>query len=102
MRILLAWTILSLVPAVIAWEKNRSPLLFFTLSMMFSPLVGFIAAILIPKKDPAAHPHSVTYRNCARCGAQVRVPVTTCPSCGADLPIIEAELLPADESESRP
>lgn len=91
MRFLLVWTLLSAMAGVIAWGKGRSHLLFFGIALVFSPPVGIIAALIVPKKNAKASPHSAATRPCPHCGGDAPVTAAACPKCGAGLPpIIDA------------
>jgi len=54
------WVALSVLSGVIAHKKNRSWIGYFFLSILLSPLVGLLAAALLPQLDErAAHQQSV-------------------------------------------
>jgi len=83
MRPFLLWLILALMVAAIAHGKGRSAWLFFLLSMIATPVVGFAAVLLIPP-----HPLRVqeelrkgTLRKCLNCGHVSRSEAKICPKC---------------------
>jgi hypothetical protein len=91
-RFLVLWTLLSAVAAVIAWDKKRSPVLFFLLSFFLSPVVGIIAALTISRRTVVSSQHNQATRTCPACQAEARVSTTICPKCSAPLPpVIDVE-----------
>ncbi len=57
-------------------------MLWFGLSLIFSPLIGFVVVALLPS---AADLTPVEYTWCQYCLRTVRVRTDTCPYCHADL-----------------
>ncbi|WP_319412174.1 SHOCT domain-containing protein [uncultured Cohaesibacter sp.] len=50
MIIIFAWILFALIPGFVASSRGNSFFLFFLLSILLSPLVGLIIALLVPSK----------------------------------------------------
>jgi len=76
-----SWVVLSLGVAYIAGLINRSRSEYFLLSILASPLVGFIA-VLLPS---AAGPRDKWDSSCPFCKEGLAADATTCPHCTTKL-----------------
>jgi MFS family permease len=63
-------------------RRGRSGMLWFGLSLICSPLIGFVVVALLPS---TADLTPVEYTWCRYCLTTVRVRTDTCPYCHADL-----------------
>ena len=45
----IGWLIFSVLAGYIAHQRGRSPILFFLVSIILSPLIGIIAAIMVKR-----------------------------------------------------
>lgn len=72
MEIFIPWVILSILVAVYANNKGRIGILYFILSVLLSPLIGFLIALIISDK---------TKRKCYNCGQNIDVSAKVCPFC---------------------
>lgn len=54
MEILAVWALFCLIPAYVAAQKDRSPLAWFLIALLISPLIALIVVAVIPSAKPAA------------------------------------------------
>lgn len=50
--VLAVWAVLSGIVALIASNRGRSQVNWFLLSFLLSPLIAFVALVLMPKRTP--------------------------------------------------
>jgi hypothetical protein len=97
MRFFLFWFLLSLMVSIIAREKGRSPLAFFFLAMIFSPLIGFLAALFVSPSHEIQNARGIkngTLKKCPFCSNHVKMRDSVCRYCGKALPeIIDVEVV---------
>lgn len=91
MPIFIIWIALSFLAGYIAEQKGRSGVGFFFLSLILSPLVGIIAALVVKpgeKAEPAGAGRvaAPTERTCPYCAESVKVEAIICKHCQRDLP----------------
>lgn len=82
---IIAWIALSVAIAVLAERKGRSFELFLNLSLVLSPLVGFIAA-LVMKPTQKALIEMGRARRCFQCDHLIAEDVRVCPICRGEQP----------------
>lgn len=83
-----AWFFLSFVVAYLAKEKGRSGFGFFVLSIIFSPLMGSLLAILAgenKQKMEAAMMYEGVLEPCPQCMGAVNKVATKCRHCGSEI-----------------
>jgi len=91
MEIIIGWLIFSLVAAWIASSKGRSGFGIFILSVLLSPLVGIIVALVMQRADTIEATqvvHGGVSRElwkCPFCAEPVRFEALKCKHCGSDL-----------------
>ncbi len=80
---------------VLANGKGRSALMFFFLSMLFSPVIGLFAALVVSPssiKQKERGLKSGVLKKCISCAETVNADDTVCRFCGRPLPeIIEVD-----------
>jgi len=84
MELFIAWIIFSGLAAWISDNKGHGAGRVFLLSIVLSPLVGLIVALVLPRKNPNA-PTSETHTRCPDCRELVRSDARKCKHCGASL-----------------
>jgi len=91
MEIVIGWLIFSLVAAWIASSKGRSGFGVFVLSVLLSPLIGIIVALVMQRADKIEATQVVhggvsrEFWKCPFCAEAVRFEALKCKHCGSDL-----------------
>lgn len=85
MEILWAWLIFSIIAGIIASSKNRSGLGFFLLSIILSPLIGIIAALVVANGKADDRPRPSTHIQCPDCKELILKQAVVCKHCGCRL-----------------
>jgi hypothetical protein len=83
--LLVSWFFFSGVVGVLAHRKGRSGISFFGLSLLLSPVVGFVA-VLLAKPDTEKAAARGAGRKCPHCAEIVKADAKVCRFCGRDLP----------------
>lgn len=89
MELFLVWFFLSIAVGVYASNKGRSGFGFFLLSLLISPLIGFIFALaakdLSKSIQPTGEPNPDTHNKCPDCKELVLKEARICKHCGCKL-----------------
>lgn len=72
MEIFLLWLVLSILVAVFANNRGRSGILYFFISIILSPLLGFLVALISG---------DATKMKCSNCGQKIDISAKVCPYC---------------------
>lgn len=87
-EIIVAWFALSILAGIIAENKGRSRVGFIFLSLLLSPVVGIIAALVAkPNKAQLENDEieSGAAKRCPVCAELVRADALKCRFCGSDI-----------------
>lgn len=76
MEIFLLWLILSILVAVFANNRGKSGILYFILSVVLSPLLSFLIALIAGDS---------TKQKCFNCGQKIDISAKVCPFCKAEM-----------------
>lgn len=79
---LIVWLGLCGVVGYVGAEKGRSGVGLFFLSFLFSPLIGLLVAIALPRRQPPPL-RADDIVLCAKCRGPMRADKAECPRCGA-------------------
>ena len=95
METFILWFILSTIPAFIAVNKGRSGAGFFFLSILLSPIVGIIVALVVKSNGEQLAAEQITSgerKNCLYCAEMIKRQAKICRYCGKDQIETENEL----------
>jgi len=82
----ITWFILSILVGVYASSKGRSGIGYFFISLILSPLIGFIIALVV---KPTMREGS-KLRKCPFCAEDIKAEAIVCKHCGKDVePLIK-------------
>lgn len=80
------WILLSILVGVYASKKRRSAAGFIILSLLLSPLIGFIFAFAVEdKRNLAVRPNEATHKKCPYCAELVLKEAKKCKHCGSEI-----------------
>ncbi|WP_418641483.1 hypothetical protein ACNUDM_08345 [Vibrio chaetopteri] len=88
MFVVILWLIFSALVGSVAASKGRSGIGFFFISLVVSPLIGLIIALVIDPNQAQVEQKSLqagANKRCPECSELVKVEATTCKHCQSKL-----------------
>lgn len=94
MEIFIFWFAFSVIAGVVAGAKGRSGAGYFFLSIVLSPLVGIVAAALMPRIEPQRQVASIATEPgripCPECAELILPTAKICKHCGSRISTLKA------------
>lgn len=92
MEIFLLWLLLSVLVAVFANNRGKSGILYFVLSVILSPLISFLIALIAGDSSK---------KKCFNCGQSIHISANVCPFCKVDMNKTNSRIIKVNESLSK-
>jgi len=87
--IIVFWVLFSILAAVIAYQKGREAGAVFFLSLLLSPIVGIITALVLSPNAELVESRKVfagTHKQCPQCAEIIKWQAAVCRFCGGAVP----------------
>lgn len=93
--IFILWFVLAALVGVYANSKGRSGIIFFMISLILSPLIGIVIAVLSPADTSKMEQDALdtgSVKKCPACAELVKIEAVKCKHCNTDLPKPDPEV----------
>jgi RNA polymerase subunit RPABC4/transcription elongation factor Spt4 len=93
---ILTWLTLAVVVGIYAHNKGLSGVLYFFISLVFSPLVGFL---IVSERKTAVIAERTGIKKCPDCAEVVKTEALLCPFCGHKFSNVSAVVSQEEQSQ---
>lgn len=103
MAVIFFWVLFAIVVGWLATQKGRSGIAFFLIALVFTPLLGLIAVLLVRPDYERLEQKALAsgrLKKCPHCAEAVKREANVCKHCGKDL-VAEENIIDAEIADGR-